>query len=343
MMRPHATLVPGKAAVLIALLLGLLAEVTRAKEIIPIRDTGPAELSTVPAEAVNLLGIARGGANISVTFQAVQGETYRLERKLKITEPVWQNIPGLADLTATANGATSITDVGAVALGQAFYRVNFLPTLTVAKTGTGAGTLTSSPTGINCGTDCAESFFSGTQVTLTSAPSPGSAFTNWGGACAGAGSNCVVTMDVSKSVSANYVLLNSNPACGTNVFLGSVSGDTASASLMTNGLGEKWVRARIAENNSGITTVNLTGTITLVSPPGMDYDLYVYCLSCGGTLAGSSASSGTDVVEVRRNDTLGTDESFDVLIEVRFSNGNSPANWNLTIAGNTGATMPTCP
>ena len=39
--------------------------------------------------------------------------------------------------------------------------------LTVSTTGTGSGTVTSNPAGINCGSDCSESYASGTVVTLT--------------------------------------------------------------------------------------------------------------------------------------------------------------------------------
>ena len=43
-------------------------------------------------------------------------------------------------------------------------------TLTVAKAGTGTGTVTSSPAGISCGGTCSASYASGTAVTLTAAP-----------------------------------------------------------------------------------------------------------------------------------------------------------------------------
>src|SRR4029079_13939617 len=43
-------------------------------------------------------------------------------------------------------------------------------TLTAAKGGAGAGTVTSSPAGINCGATCAASFNTGSNVTLTAAP-----------------------------------------------------------------------------------------------------------------------------------------------------------------------------
>ena len=60
-------------------------------------------------------------------------------------------------------------------------------TLTVAKAGTGSGTVTSSPAGINCGATCSASFPAATVVTLTAAPAAGSTFAGWSGACSGTG------------------------------------------------------------------------------------------------------------------------------------------------------------
>ena len=77
--------------------------------------------------------------------------------------------------------------------------------LNVTKTGTGTGTVTSNPAGINCGTDCNQSYDSGTQVTLTAAPAANSTFTGWSGACSGAG-NCIVTIDAAKNVAATFAL-----------------------------------------------------------------------------------------------------------------------------------------
>lgn len=76
-------------------------------------------------------------------------------------------------------------------------------TLTVTKAGTGSGTVTSSPSGINCGTDCSESYNSGTLVNLTAMPASGSTFAGWSGACSGTGT-CSVTMNTSKSVTATF-------------------------------------------------------------------------------------------------------------------------------------------
>ncbi|MBL9018756.1 MAG: hypothetical protein JNL83_31510, partial [Myxococcales bacterium] len=76
--------------------------------------------------------------------------------------------------------------------------------LTVATAGTGAGTVTG--TGISCGTDCMETLGHGTTITLTAAPGASSAFTGWGGACAGTATTCSVTMDMAKSVTATFSL-----------------------------------------------------------------------------------------------------------------------------------------
>lgn len=75
--------------------------------------------------------------------------------------------------------------------------------LTVTKAGSGTGTVTSNPAGIDCGSTCGANYPDGTVVTLTAAPDAGSAFSGWSGACTGAGS-CVVTMNAAKSVTATF-------------------------------------------------------------------------------------------------------------------------------------------
>jgi hypothetical protein len=78
-----------------------------------------------------------------------------------------------------------------------------LQSLTVAKTGTGTGTVASSPSGINCGTTCSASFNSGTSVGLSATAATGSTFTGWSGACTGIG-GCAVVLDAAKSVTATF-------------------------------------------------------------------------------------------------------------------------------------------
>ncbi|MFC1996077.1 hypothetical protein ACFLXI_00530 [Chloroflexota bacterium] len=84
---------------------------------------------------------------------------------------------------------------------------NFIPgaLLTVSVDGTGSGTVTSSPDGIDCESNCEETYTYGTVVTLTAVPATGSIFSGWSGAgCDGTGT-CVVTMDAARSVTATFV------------------------------------------------------------------------------------------------------------------------------------------
>jgi len=76
--------------------------------------------------------------------------------------------------------------------------------LTITKTGTGSGTVTSSPSGINCGSTCSASFKSGASVTLKVKADPGSTFKGWSGACTG--TSCRVKMDSDQTVTATFVL-----------------------------------------------------------------------------------------------------------------------------------------
>jgi len=75
--------------------------------------------------------------------------------------------------------------------------------MTVILTGTGAGTVSSQPTGIDCGTTCSATFSEGTSVTLTPAAASGSQFDGWGGACTGMG-GCTVTMNREQIVAARF-------------------------------------------------------------------------------------------------------------------------------------------
>jgi hypothetical protein len=73
----------------------------------------------------------------------------------------------------------------------------------VAKAGTGAGAVTSSPAGIDCGATCREDFETRKTVTLHAEPAPGSSFTGWTGACTGTGP-CQVRLTAATSVAATF-------------------------------------------------------------------------------------------------------------------------------------------
>jgi uncharacterized repeat protein (TIGR02543 family) len=75
-------------------------------------------------------------------------------------------------------------------------------TLSVATAG--AGTVTSLPSGINCGTNCSASYASGTNVTLTASAASGYVFSGWSGACSGPGASCTVSMTGARSATVTF-------------------------------------------------------------------------------------------------------------------------------------------
>jgi hypothetical protein len=87
-----------------------------------------------------------------------------------------------------------------------FGRQRDATSLTISKTG--AGTVTSSPPDINCGSVCSESFTPGQNVTLTATPNAFAwGFLGWGGACSGLARTCTVTVNGNTSVSARFSTL----------------------------------------------------------------------------------------------------------------------------------------
>ena len=103
-------------------------------------------------------------------------------------------------LPGSAGGAPAqrklITSIPTTILLPQFY------TLSVSVAG--GGSVTSSPSGIDCGATCSALFTKGTSVTLTAKPnSVLYSFTGWGGACSGTG-DC--TVSAGASVSASFAL-----------------------------------------------------------------------------------------------------------------------------------------
>src|SRR2546425_5628568 len=54
-------------------------------------------------------------------------------------------------------------------------------TLTVTPAGSGSGTVTSSPSGLNCGGTCQANYNGGTTVMLTAIAAAGAVFAGWSG------------------------------------------------------------------------------------------------------------------------------------------------------------------
>jgi hypothetical protein len=77
-------------------------------------------------------------------------------------------------------------------------------TLTITKAGTGLGTVTSTPPGIDCGTDCIETYVDQSTITLTATPDPKFTFAGWSGDCIGKTNETSVLIDGNKSCTATF-------------------------------------------------------------------------------------------------------------------------------------------
>lgn len=86
--------------------------------------------------------------------------------------------------------------------------------LLVTKAGSGSGTVTSAPAGIDCGATCTAAFQEESTVSLTPAAAAGSSFAGWSGACSGTGACTVTIGEAQTSVGAEFVL--TTPGGGTD-------------------------------------------------------------------------------------------------------------------------------
>lgn len=85
--------------------------------------------AAVDAALLRVLSVVDDGTAVTVNFYAVNGRTYRLQRKIDIdlTNPDWQSIPGVLDFTANATGPAPLVDPTGGDRPHAFYRVDLLP------------------------------------------------------------------------------------------------------------------------------------------------------------------------------------------------------------------------
>jgi Divergent InlB B-repeat domain len=96
-------------------------------------------------------------------------------------------------LTCTVNAAQSLR-----------VTANFARPFDVNAKTSGKGSVVAPAAGINCGKTCSSKVAPGTNATFTATPDSGFRFVNWSGACSGTSRTCVITINNSTSVQANF-------------------------------------------------------------------------------------------------------------------------------------------
>src|SRR5207249_7397835 len=138
----------------------------------PTLTTQPASQTVTAGQTAAFSVTATGTAPLSYQWQRggvpISGATLASYT----TPPTTSTDNGAQFTVVVSNTAGSVTSSVAT-LTVSVQRF----TITVSKTGTGRGTVASSPAGINCGATCSASYNSGTTVTLTATPDTRSSFT----------------------------------------------------------------------------------------------------------------------------------------------------------------------
>jgi hypothetical protein len=134
---------------------------------------------------------------------------------------------------------------------------HFVDTFALDVNKSGAGAVSNSLAGINCGSICTGSFTAGTKIILKAIPAEN--LSSWGGACASAGlaATCTVTMDAAKTVTATFndvPLLTGLPP--TLAFTTQIIGSTSaaqSATLTNIGTASLNISSITASGDFGVT------------------------------------------------------------------------------------------
>jgi len=143
---------------------------------------------------------ASAGTGGSISPSGTVTVSYGGSTSFTITPNTGYQVSGLLVDGVSVGAVTSypFNNVTANHTIQASFSLPATYTLSVAKSGTGTGTVSNNPAGT--------SFNAGTVVTLTASPATSSTFTGWSGGCSGTSPTCTVTMNSNTSVTATFAL-----------------------------------------------------------------------------------------------------------------------------------------
>jgi hypothetical protein len=140
----------------------------------------------------------------------------------------------------------------------------------------GSGVVTSTPSGIECATECSAAFDQGAAVSLSATADDGSRFVGWSGACSGS-AGCEVTMGVAESATATFAaqlapaLSGFSPAAGTAGTSVTVSGSGFTGATAVT-FGGTAAQSFSVDSDTQITAAvapgTATGKVAVTTPEG---------------------------------------------------------------------------
>ena len=145
--------------------------------------------------------------------------------------------------------------------------------LTVEKGGTGSGTVSSNPVGIDCGSECAATFEVCPRVTLTATADTDSTFAKWSGACTGT-STCTVTMNRDRTVKATFNTCTYSISPKSRTFYASRGRGTVSVTTQSDCIwdavpSESWITVTSGSSGTGNGTVKYSVSANTITPPSL--------------------------------------------------------------------------
>jgi hypothetical protein len=159
-------------------------------------DCDPAYLCNGPVQVVMTCDDGPGSGCASITYHVDEQswQTY--------TGPFYVYVPGTHFVYF--NSTDRAGNSGTPTYDEITVLSNTQYTVSVVKSGTGSGAVTSSDGAINCGPVCSASFWYEQPITLTATANPGSAFIGWRNCDQSYGPSCLATVTAARTITAVF-------------------------------------------------------------------------------------------------------------------------------------------
>ena len=137
------------------------------------------------------------GSGIASTSYQINGSGWQT-----FTQPFYEVVPGGYELDVYSVDVAG--NVGNTVSTYFTITSNTQFGITVAKPGTGQGTVTSTDGAINCGSTCSAPYYDEQPMTLTATPAAGSVFMGWRNCDQSSGFSCTLTVTAARTVTAVF-------------------------------------------------------------------------------------------------------------------------------------------